>query len=80
MLTPLQDQGRITSELSDKVKQVRDYRNWIAHGKREPRSANIINLTAREAFDRLKEFLDTLGIAVEAERIDDNSSMEYPFE
>ena len=80
VLTPLQDQGRITSELSDKVKQVRDYRNWIAHGKREPRSANIINLTAREAFDRLKEFLDTLGIAVEAERIDDNSSMEYPFE
>ena len=44
------------------------------------RSANIINLTAREAFDRLKEFLDTLGIAVEAERIDDNNSMEYPFE
>ncbi len=80
VLSPLQDQGRITSELSDKVKQVRDYRNWIAHGKREPRSANIINLTAREAFDRLKEFLDTLGIAVEAERIDDNSSMEYPFE
>lgn len=34
-------------------------------------------LTAREVFERLKEFLDTLGIAVEAERIDDNSSMEY---
>ena len=77
VLSPLQAQGRITPELSDKVKQVRDCRNWIAHGKREPRSANTVNLTAREVFERLKEFLDTLGIAVEAERIDDNSSMEY---
>lgn len=71
---------RVNCDQGDRAKQVRDCRNWIAHGKREPRSANIINLTAREAFDRLKEFLDTLGIAVEAERIDDSSSMEYSFE
>ena len=32
VLTPLQNQNRITAELSDKVKQVRDYRNWVAHG------------------------------------------------
>jgi hypothetical protein len=68
VLTPLQRQGRITPQLSDKVKQVRDYRNWIAHGKREPRDSSIINLNAREAFDRLKEFLESLSIAVEAER------------
>lgn len=68
VLTPLQDQGRITPQLSDKVKQVRDYRNWVAHGKREPRDSRIVNLDAKEAFARLKEFLETLGIAVEAER------------
>ncbi len=68
VLTPLQDQGRITPQLSDKVKQVRDYRNWIAHGKREPRDLSIINLDPKEAFERLKEFLETLSIAVEAER------------
>ncbi len=68
VLTPLQEQGRVTPQLSDKVKQVRDYRNWIAHGKREPRDPSIINLDAKEAFERLKEFLETLSIAVEAER------------
>lgn len=68
VLTPLQDQGRISAPLSDKVKQVRNYRNWIAHGKREPRDPAIINLNAREAFKRLREFLETLGIAVEPER------------
>ena len=67
VLSPLQEQQRITPQLSDRVKQVRDYRNWIAHGRREPRPAHIINLTVAETFDRLKEFLDTLGIAVEPE-------------
>lgn len=51
VLTPLQEQGRITPQLSDKVKQVRDYRNWIAHGKREPRELSIINLDAKEALN-----------------------------
>ncbi|WP_143393117.1 hypothetical protein [Fimbriiglobus ruber] len=68
VLAPLQDQGRITPQLSDKVKQVRDYRNWVAHGKREPRDPSVINLNAKEAFERLTEFLETLSIAVEAER------------
>jgi hypothetical protein len=67
VLSPLQKQGEITSELSDKAKQVRNYRNWMAHGKRVPRPSNIINLTPKETFERLKEFLDTLGFAVEAE-------------
>lgn len=67
VLTPLQEQGRITPQLSDKVKQVRDYRNWIAHGKREPRDSAVVNMDASEAYDRLKEFLEALSIAVEAE-------------
>jgi hypothetical protein len=80
VLTPLQEQGRITPELSDKVKQVRDYRNWIAHGKREPRDPSIVNLGAKEAFERLKEFLETLSIAVEPEREEPESEerVEYP--
>jgi hypothetical protein len=68
VLTPLQDQGRISAPLSDKVKQVRDYRNWVAHGKRKPRDSSIVNLNARTAFERLREFLEALGIAVEGER------------
>ena len=68
VLKPLQEQGRISPQLSDKVKQVRDYRNWVAHGKREPRDSSIVNLSAKEAFERLKEFLETLSIAVETER------------
>ncbi len=67
VLTPLQKQGQITPELSDKVKQVRDYRNWVAHGKQLPRDSDIVNMTAAEAFNRLQEFLDTLGVAAEAE-------------
>lgn len=83
VLSPLQSQHHITAELSDKVKQVRDYRNWIAHGKREPRPPSIVHLTAKEAFSRLKEFLDILGVAVEAEldeptvsdlRVDDDAN------
>lgn len=69
ILKPLQDQKRITSELSDKVNQVRDYRNWIAHGKRKTtRKRKVEVLSAQQTFDRLKEFLDQLGIAVEPEQ------------
>lgn len=78
VLTPLQNQGRITAELSHKVKQVRDYRNWVAHGKREPRPAHVVNLTAEKAFSRLKEFLDTLGIAVESELPEAADNSERP--
>ncbi|HEV7223108.1 MAG TPA: hypothetical protein VGN42_10440 [Pirellulales bacterium] len=67
VLAPLQKQRHVASELSDKVKQVRDYRNWVGHGKRGPAPKHIQNLPPAEAFGRLKEFLDALGIAVEAE-------------
>jgi hypothetical protein len=74
VLSPLQEQGRITPQLIDRTKQVRDYRNWVAHGKREPRGTNIVNLNPREAFERLTEFLDALGIAVASEREESTSS------
>jgi len=68
ILIPLQKQNLIESELIDKVKQVRDYRNWVAHGKREPRKKKkIANLDPQEAYSRLKEFLERLGIVVEPE-------------
>ena len=44
VLTPLQAENVISPQLSDKVKQVRDYRNWIAHGKRLPRDPKIQQL------------------------------------
>jgi hypothetical protein len=74
VLTPLKEQRNISTELSDKVKQVRDYRNWVAHGKREPKPQSIINLSVRESYQRLKEFMDVLGIAVQAELRDDLDS------
>ena len=67
VLSPLQEEGRISPQLSSKIKQVRDYRNWIAHGRREPRPKGTINLTPEEAYDRLQEFLDALAIVVESE-------------
>ena len=63
VLTPLKAQATVTADLSEKVNQVRHYRNWVAHGKRSPRPPNIVTITALEAFYRLKEFLDAVGIA-----------------
>lgn len=76
VLSPLQRQRHITPELSDKVKQVRDYRNWVAHGKREPGPEHIQNLLPSEAFARLNEFLEQLGIAVQAELEDSGALNE----
>jgi hypothetical protein len=70
ILDPFKVGGRITPELSDNVKQVRDYRNWVAHGKREPRDASIVNLKAEDAFERLRFFLDELGISITEEFAD----------
>lgn len=65
VLGPLKDQGRISTDLVTQINQVRDYRNWVAHGRREEPDNNV---TPRIAFARLKEFLETLGIAVESEQ------------
>jgi hypothetical protein len=66
VLQPLKEQGRVSADLVTQVDQVRDYRNWVAHGRRE-REAAMSNVTPRMAFERLKNFLDELGIAIAAE-------------
>lgn len=73
VLTPLKDQGKTDPNLSDKVKQVRDYRNWVAHGKREPRPMSVVNLAPLDAFDRLREFLDVLGIPTRPDLVEHRS-------
>lgn len=67
VLHPLIEQGRVSADLVTQVDQVRDYRNWVAHGRREHVS-DLSNITPRMAFDRLSEFLAALGIAIEPEQ------------
>jgi len=64
VLDPLKTQGRVPADLVTRVDQVRGYRNWVAHGRRE---APMNNVSPRMAYDRLNEFLAVLGIASEAE-------------
>jgi hypothetical protein len=64
VLEPLKKQGRVSADLVTQVDQVRDYRNWVAHGRREVPTNNV---TPKMAYDRLAEFLDALGIAAESE-------------
>jgi hypothetical protein len=48
------------------VDQVRQYRNWVAHGRRE-RDLDMNHVTPRMAYDRLRNFLAELGITIDAE-------------
>jgi uncharacterized protein YutE (UPF0331/DUF86 family) len=64
VLSPLKEQGRISAELVTQVDQVRDYRNWVAHGRRDVPTNNV---TPELAYERLNEFLAVLGIAAESE-------------
>jgi hypothetical protein len=74
VLEPLKRQHRVSAELVTQVDQVRDYRNWVAHGRREAPTNNVTPLTA---FTRLAEFLDALGIAVATEQnVSDPSDRE----
>jgi hypothetical protein len=63
VLEPLKSQ--VATDLVTQVNQVRDYRNWVAHGKRNV-PKNLV--TPSEAFNRLNRFLAELGIAVNEER------------
>jgi hypothetical protein len=40
------------------VKQVQEYRNWVAHGKR---GTPVVQLTPKAAYDRLARFLERYG-------------------
>jgi hypothetical protein len=67
VLDPLKRQERVSADLITQVDQVRDYRNWVAHGRRDTPANNV---TPKMAYDRLSEFLAALGIATESERGD----------
>lgn len=77
VLAPLKERGRVAADLVTQVDQVRNYRNWVAHGRRE-RASEISNVTPQMAFDRLAEFLAVLGIAIEAEQIELERPDESP--
>ena len=64
VLEPLKKQNRISADLITQVDQIRDYRNWVAHGRRD---APTNNVTPKQARERLFEFLAELGIAAESE-------------
>lgn len=48
----------LSNELVGSVKQVYDYRNWVAHGKKE--TTSITKIDPEVAYDRLNEFLGRL--------------------
>jgi len=53
--------AEVDPEVVGLVKQVKAYRDWVAHGKKRKPSARIV---PREAHDRLSEFLRALRIAI----------------
>ncbi len=64
VLPPLKEQGRVSADLVTLIDQVRDYRNWVAHGRRDT-PTNLV--TPPMAYQRLNEFLAVLGIATQPE-------------
>jgi uncharacterized protein YutE (UPF0331/DUF86 family) len=64
VLEPLKKRGRVSADLITQVDQVRDYRNWVAHGRRD---APANNITPKLAYERLSDFLAALGITTESE-------------
>jgi hypothetical protein len=69
VLEPLKKQGRVSADLVTQVDQIRDYRNWVAHGRRELPTNKV---TPEQAYTRLEEFLAALGITAEAEEENPN--------
>jgi hypothetical protein len=67
VLDPLKQQRHVSADLVTQVDQVRVYRNWAAHGRRE-HAMEVSNVTPLAAYERLREFLAALGIAAEAEQ------------
>ena len=65
VLVPLKGWERVSADLVTQVDQVRHYRNWVAHGRRDSPTNKV---HPKAAYERLKEFLDALGIAAEPEQ------------
>jgi hypothetical protein len=73
VLEPLKKQHHVSPDLVTQVDQVRDYRNWVAHGRR---NAPTNNVTPEMAYQRLNEFLTVLRIDAEPEPIEPEGSGE----
>lgn len=65
VLEPLKKQRRISADLVTQIDQIRDYRNWVAHGRRRETPTN--NVTPELAYARLGEFLEALGVTDDAD-------------
>jgi hypothetical protein len=46
-------------DLIEAVNQVRRYRNWVAHGRRQDKKP--LNLSTKNTLDRLRDFLRLIG-------------------
>lgn len=64
VLAPLKEQGAIDADLVTQVDQVRDYRNWVAHGRRGS-ATNFVS--PYSAYLRLTRFLTVLIPPIPAE-------------
>ena len=73
VLDPLKKQGRVPADLVTQVDQVRDYRNWVAHGRRDNPTNNV---SPTRAFELLNRFLPTLGIVTDQEEEIDGAVAE----
>jgi hypothetical protein len=69
VLEPLKNQKRVSDALVEQINQIRKYRNWVAHGRRDSPENNV---TPAQAYTRLEEFLGALGITAEAEEDNPN--------
>jgi hypothetical protein len=69
VLDPLKEQGHVSPDLVEQVSQIRKFRNWVAHGQRGG-DAETNKITPQMAYDRLRNFLAVLGIAIESEQIE----------
>ena len=65
VLEPLKIQRRVSADLVTRIDQIRDYRNWVAHGRRDVPTNNVSPVVA---YERLSQFLAELGIATESEQ------------
>jgi hypothetical protein len=75
VLDPLKKQHHVAANLVTQIDQIRDYRNWVAHGRR---NAPTNNVSPEMAYARLNEFLTVLGIAAESEQIAPGQADEMP--
>jgi hypothetical protein len=76
VLSPLKQQDKVSLELAMQVNQVRRYRNWVAHGRRERPEQPVSHVSPKMAYERLGELLAVLGIAVESELGENDQSGE----